>query len=282
MKFHKHLIYLTYLILCISSLLLADCPHHLYIAPDLLYRHYSEQGLSEGAKSDEHGILSGLQIGYDYITPRNVYVGADLRCDAGKTVYDGTLINLIDFSTSPYKNHTNNVIFNAEVRLGYTYEKFYNITTIPFIGFGYHRWYRGAVPENPFGYDETYTWSYLAFGMRTEYDFCCNLAIGLNLKLMFMIDGRMTSSGLGNDVFALGNKIQYEIELPITYRLSKPYWLLNQIQFVPYFRNQNIGRSNDQYAYLEFPGQAPQYIRVFEPESITYVAGARLELIHNF
>lgn len=254
----------------------ASCPHRLNFGPDIYWRDYDEV-LTPPAKSHEFGFLYGLQVGYQYIEPCCYYWGADLRSSIGVTVYDGSLQNLNTGEISPYRNNTYNFFLNAEVRFGKTY-RIGRSLLIPFVGIGYHNWFRGAAPNNPYGYDEQYDWEYAAVGLRTEYEINCYWTIGLNLKLLQMINGQMYSSDLNDAAFRLGNVPQYEVEIPLTYTLSRPMGIVDQISFVPYYRNQNIGQSNVQTAFLDGIGT----VQLVEPGSITHIVGLRLEFIHTF
>lgn len=253
-------------------------PHRLRIGPDLYYRDYDEIGLAPPAKSHEFGWLYGVNIGYDFVKPNNVYFGSDINLTFGRTVYDGSLQNLQTFVITPFESRTNNFFLDAEGRCGYTFRTDSKTTISPFIGLGYHCWYRGAVPDNPYGYDEFYDWPYLSLGFRTEYCLSKKLSLGINYKNMFMFYGQMKSSNLNDVTFILGNKIHYEIEFPITYHLNCNKKFFTSVMLTPYFRNRNIGRSNVvSQDFLDLG-----LLQFVEPESTTYVFGARLEFVHEF
>jgi hypothetical protein len=267
------------LIICflfISCSLKAYSPHRFYIGPDVYYRDYDEI-LDAPAKSHEFGALYGFQLGYDYINNCSCYFGLDLRYSGGKTIYDGSLMNFETSEISPYTSRTINDFFNFELRFGRTYQ-LKQLTLIPFAAIGYHSWYRGMMPNDPYGYDEDYSWCYTAIGLRTDYKLNSRFSIGWNVKLMYMSDATMTSSDLDNITFNLGQRFQSEIELPITYNLNKNCSFLDQIAFVPYYRNQNIGQSD----YKAVVTENNTILYFVEPSSKTHVGGFRIEFRKYF
>jgi hypothetical protein len=267
------------LLLLYSTLItttLKATPHQFYIAPDIYFRDYDEK-LEAPKKSHEFGTLFGLQAGYSFIQTDHYYFGADLRYSYGQTVYDGSIQNLINNEITPYRSHTENNFVNFETRAGMTYS-YQQLQYIPFIGIGGQYWYRGPASDNRYGYAEEYIWGYFSFGIKTIYSISPNWSIGLNLKGMQMFSATMYIPSMNQLRFSLGNLLQYEIELPINYIRSNGCAFLNQISLVSYFRNQNIGKSNEQTTYLPGIGS----INLFEPSSVTYVVGARIELTHDF
>lgn len=251
-------------------------PHRFYVGPDVYYRDYNEN-LDPPKKSHEFGPLYGVQMGYSYIKPNCYYFGLDLRVSGGQTTYNGSLIDLINHTITPFNSTTNNGFVNLEARVGKTLQNG-RFHYIPFIGLGGHYWYRGLIQNNPYGFSEIYTWGYFAFGIQTQCKFNKTWSFGMNLKAMQMFSGTMFASGLNNAIFNLGNVLQYEIELPINYTPNNSYFLLSQISLVPYFRNQNIGKSNSITTNIDPIGQ----VSFYEPSSTTYVGGVRLEFAYNF
>jgi hypothetical protein len=252
--------------------------HRFYIAPDIFYRDYDEI-LTKPAKSHEYGTLGGLQLGYDYIKENSVYFGSDARVSIGSTVYDGSVANLITQEITPYVNETINFFFNGEIRVGNTY-RYKSTFFMPFGGIGYHYWLRGATSNNPYGYSEEYSWPYLTIGFKSITKVRNDFWVGFNLKLMQMFNGTMYSSDLSDTTFKIGSKLQYEVELPLAYDLKEKFSFIDQICLVPYYRNQNIGKSQIVPVYIGSP--INNYLYFLEPSSVTHVLGIRLELARNF
>lgn len=252
--------------------------HQFRIGQDIYYRDYDEKGLTPPGKSHEFGWLWGLNLGYDYVATCNFYVGADLNISGGQTVYDGSLQNFVTGEIRPYRNHTENVFFDSEARVGYTFSISKKTLLSPFIGCGFHFWHRGSAPDNPYGYDEDYQWPYFCLGIRLEHAFSQIFSGGLNLKVMRMVSGQMESDDLADQIFNLGNRFQFAVEVPLTYHFTCSNWWINSFRLTPYFVNRNIGRSNIVIA----PFSGIGLVSLIEPDSETYVFGARFELMHSF
>lgn len=284
MFLYQYCIRLLLVFLAISSAPLAataSCgSNHLRVGPDVYYRDYDEKGLPHPAKSHEYGGLYGINLGYDYVKACCFYFGSDLNVSGGTTVYDGSLMDLDTHAITPYRSRTNNLFFDAEARAGYTFEINSRTILSIFFGLGYHFWHRGAVPNNPYGYDEDYQWPYSSFGIRAEYRLTEQILLGLNLKSMWMFLGTMVASTHPDETFYLGSKNQYEVEFPVTYRLACPEWYLDSIKITPYYRNRPIGRSDP--IWTTIPELDNKVVSFVEPESATHVAGVRLEFVHDF
>jgi hypothetical protein len=275
------LLFSFFAVISASSLAAIACgPHHLRVGPDVYYRDYDEKGLPHPAKSHEFGALYGLNLGYDYVKAHQFYFGSDINLSGGETVYDGSLVNYETLDIIPYESRTNNLFFDAEGRAGYTFEMNPRTTLSTFIGAGFHFWHRGAVPNNPFGYDEDYYWPYASLGLRADYCLTPQVSVGLNLKTMWMFSGKMIASTHPDDTFHLGSKLQYEAELPITYRLNCPKWFVDSVKITPYYRSRDIGKSD--LVWVTLPSLDGKVVSFVEPESATHIVGIRLEFVHDF
>jgi hypothetical protein len=234
-------------------------PSRFYIGPDFFYRDYSEEEINPGFKSNEFGTLYGLQSSYDYVKGNSIYFGLGFRYGGGQTNYDGG-IQGGTLNGAPAKSKTNNHFLNLEGRLGYTFQpggRKGRLFLSPFVGLGYHKWDRNISGDNTVpgvgqvqlpDLSETYSWGYVGPGFRAEYKVSKRFDIGLNAKLMFMFgnsfdielkdQGTVTNQGSGN----LGNDLQYEIELPLTFHLvDKPKSGID-LRITPYYRSQDIRR----------------------------------------
>jgi Outer membrane protein beta-barrel domain len=273
-----------------SSTTATEFPHRLYLGPDFFYRDYSEEQITPGFKSNEFGTLFGLQATYDYVKRNSVYFGLGFRYGGGQTTYDGGLQGG-GGGTIPYESKTENQFFNIEGRLGYTFapgrERRFLIS--PFVALGYHQWNRdisgnGSVPG--FGpvpvadTSEIYSWGYLGPGFHLEYKVSRKFTIGLNAKLMVMLGGRIKVEDSFQGVLLdegrgdLGNTLQYEVELPLTYNLVQNPRSAIDLKFTPYFRSQDISRGK--------PFALSSGSSVLEPASTTTVFGATLGVQFSF
>jgi hypothetical protein len=230
-------------------------PHRLYIGPDLFYRDYNE--IVSPAKSHEFGTLYGVQATYDYVKGNSIYVGASLRYGNGTTTYDGSTRS--NSAPIPVAAKTNNQFLNAEGRLGYTFslDKRNRLLISPFVGVGYHQWNRDVLSGltsdgKPTGSSfENYSWGYVGPGIQAKYQVSPQFDIGINAKLMMMLGGKIdatdkTSTGqvTGSGSGELGNALQYEVELPITYHLSHNADSNINLKLTPYYRSQNIAEGS--------------------------------------
>jgi hypothetical protein len=255
----------------------SNIPSRLYIGPDFFHRDYSEK---EG-KSDEFGTLYGFQATYDYVKGNSIYFGFGLRYGTGQTTYDGSLQS----DGTPAKSTTGNHLLNLEGRLGYTFQpggRKGRLLLSPFVGLGYHKWNRNisgdfTLPTGQIdGVDtsEIYSWGYVGPGFHAEYKISKKFDIGLNAKLMFMFGGAINAENKSQEIITeqgsggIGNDLQYEIELPLTFHLvDKPQTGID-LKVTPYYRSQDIGRGSD------FPLRSNQGERIlFEPASNTSAYG---------
>jgi hypothetical protein len=126
---------------------------------------------------------------------------------------------------------------------------------------------------------ENYSWGYIGPGIQAKYQISPQLDIGLNAKLMMMVGGKIdfiskdaaTGQVTSTDNAELGNALQYEVELPITYHLSKDANSSLDLKLTPYYRSQDIAR-----------GSLSNNGNVLEPASNTSVYGATFGAQFNF
>jgi hypothetical protein len=257
-------------------------PHQFYIGPDLFYRTYNESVPERPSfKSYEFGTLYGIQANYNYLKKDSIYAGVSFRYASGATTYDGSTQD-----GTPLSATTDNQFLNAEGRLGYTFslDKQDRLMVSPFLGIGYHQWDRDNAPTfssngSPVpGNLEIYSWGYIGSGVQAKYQISPQLDVGLNAKLMMMVGGNIISidRDANNQVTnvdggGLGNTLQYEVELPITYHLAKDASSNIDLKLIPYYRSQNIARGP-----LFKSGNA------LEPASNTSVYGVTLGAQLNF
>jgi hypothetical protein len=258
-----------------------EFPVRLYLGPDFFYRDYNEEKITPDFKSQEFGTLFGLQTSVDYVKANSVYFGIGFRYGGGQTNYRGG--QQVDGENISYKGKTDNQFLNLEGRLGYTFQagqKKHRFLVSPFVALGYHQWNRdtssdatgpsGPVPT--LDGSEKYSWGYIGPGFHAEYKVSKKFTIGLNAKLMFMFGGKinventfrgeLVDQGSGK----LGNDLQYEIELPLTYNLVENSKNGIDLKFTPYYRSQDIARGQP-FALSNGGGAV-------EPASTTSVYGA--------
>lgn len=260
------LLFATFLSIILPAQAMASFPwgcNRFYIGVDSLYRDYSEK-LEAPLKSDEYGNLYGVSIAYDRFEPYGLHIGVDFSLVTGAVTYDGTLVNLIDFSVRAAEGRTRSTIASTEARVGYTLPCNCQSFT-PFFGVGYHYWYRGKVEGVPRDYSEAYDWSYFALGLHWEAEMDEDWTIACRLKCMYPIQPEMSASDVESD-FELGSEWHFEAEFPISRISPCDFYCVSGVRVVPYYRYLSIGASDLTEGYIE-------------PDSNTHVVGLRLELI---
>jgi hypothetical protein len=118
---------------------------------------------------------------------------------------------------------------------------------------------------------EDYSWNYLAGGLRAEYRPSRRFTVGMNFKLMGMLNGNVDvkENGVPQDTLDLGETIQAEVQFPLTYHIvDKPKSSID-LRFTPFYRSQNIGRGADGVIGRE-------------PQSTTDVYGADFGVVFSF
>ena len=222
-------------------------------------------------KSTEHGQLYGLIVGYKSIDFDEMFWEAEGNYAVGNTKYDGSLQNLVTGAWGGFhKDKTKNEIFNLEGKLGYTFDIADSMLT-PYVGVGYHSWLRD-LSKNGLGFKEKYTWPYLSAGVNfSTGDWFDDWEMGVGVKAMAMTRGKMKLDNLTTRL-KLGNKVNFEVELPITYRADNGFLGAAAIKVVPYFQKSSIGKSNVLTVNVAGGGT----IGVYEPASNTKVVGVKL------
>jgi hypothetical protein len=268
-------------------------PHRVFIGPEIFYRNYNEEKITPDFKSFESGFLYGVKLQYDYVKRSSVYVGADFRYDRGQTDYSGGLQDIAGNNLGAINGKTDNEFFNFEGRLGYTFkaDKIGRFLLTPYVGYGYQQWNRnllGGDFEVPglglvslADATEDYSWNYLAGGLRAEYRPSRRFTVGMNFKLMGMLNGTVDtqSGGQPTGTLDLGERLQAEVEFPLTYHLvDKPKSSID-VRFTPFYRSQNIGRGAFRITSVDAQGNA---FGALEPASTADVYGATFGVVFGF
>jgi hypothetical protein len=255
-------------------------PNRFTLSADFFHRHYKEEAIEPGFQSEESGNLIGGQADYDYIKGDSVYFGASLRYAGGKTSYDGSFGFVLPGGgeLGPYIGTGDNRFLNINARIGYTFKLGTEdrLLLTPFVGVGYNKWERDTeVAISPFGpFTSTsfsdYSWTTVDLGLKSEYKLSPKFDIGLNLKVLFPGNGRVSTVES-----SLTDRTQYEIELPLTYHLTESSIDAFDIKLTPYYRSQDFGRSGVGRA-VGFGGFG------IEPNSTTEVSGVTLGIVYRF
>lgn len=131
---------------------------------DTGYFFYKE--FVKGSKfMEDRGLMSGLIVNLNENLSKKWTLNAYARLMAGKTNYDGVLINFQTGAKTPYKSKTFNIIADTELTFDYKLKNHRDIT--PFFGLGYRRLKN---PADDYGgsYDRYETYYYLPMGVKTN------------------------------------------------------------------------------------------------------------------
>ena len=251
------------LLICLSSLGWTEpaAGFRWGIGPDVCYRDYEEL-LLYAEKSNEQGVIYGIQSSVDSVRPCTTYYGMDVFCGYGHVNYLGAILNQNSAEVTSYTGKTSSVFKRVEGRLGWTFGLTERCWLTPFVGLGFFFWERGQVAHIPSDYAEYHRWLYGSFGLRAEVWTDC-WGFELQAKAMPMHEGKMRTSFMDIE-FNLGNKWHYEVAAPITYLTERYFWTFDGIRFTPYWRRQDVGQSDLQGIW-------------YEPASQSWTAGLRLE-----
>tara|TARA_R110002110_G_scaffold33533_1_gene114803 strand:+ start:117960 stop:118757 length:798 start_codon:yes stop_codon:yes gene_type:complete len=236
--------------------------NRVFVGGKTYFRHYSEELVSP-KKSDEYGFLYGLTVGFQHKAPESFLYELDLDLDFGTTTYDGSLQNWYGDYMGPWKGKTRNIFFTVDSKLGYTFYLGDRHLLTPFVGYGTHAWARDLVDEL-----ETYALEYASAGLQYDYMASPQLQYGVHVKFMPMLNGNMEAESTSAYLMTLGNKLHFEISLPIIYKLKAN--CKNHLRITPYYRNQKFGQSDSVSTY-NFMAV------VYEPASQNHVIGLKVD-----
>lgn len=191
--------------------------------------NYTHVDLKMDGHSTFHGNLGGIQGSYEY-KPRN-------------GIYGGLRVAWKQGTTENRCADRNFVYVDVQERIGYSYSPFCNPWAVTlFSGFGYrhlgHRLKQCDESSIKFDYNEFY----IPLGLLSEYSFCSNWVLGLNVTWMPQVYPTVKISPLKGARWILKNTIgNVLVELPVTYYFScdKRYSLVLK----PFYEHWQDGRS---------------------------------------
>ncbi len=271
-----------YVCLVLCSISFTTHASHFYYGFNYLYLDYTEK-MQAPQTSDEYGLLIGATIGHIHIAPRKLFNDLSAVIAYGNPKSSVTTKVLAPNSQAQVIREKNaSVIANLDSKFGYNFSPTKKKDIAPFIGGGFHYWYRAI----GFSTRDRYYWPYLSYGIVTNFKINANWSAGVNLKLMHMINGKIIANmhpikkqvnGINDyETLKLGNKMHFEVEFPITCIEKtecngKKYNII--ISYVPYYKYMPIGRSNYINATIE-SSNVP--ILIYNPASTTHIVGLKL------
>lgn len=194
------------------------------------------------------GSLWGFRAGLDFRPPCCVYAGLRGNWD------DGTIRAwAINQAGQNVRRKEQIQTWDVEARIGWTVPLWRSVYVTYFSGFGYD-YYRNDVSQT---IGQTlqalvYTNYYVPFGVMVEWVCCSWLSLGLNAKLEVQVDPRGTVQDISGLYFKVHKKVPWDVEVPITLRLFRICGGVFDTAVIPWFSQDDFGRSS--VATFALPG----------------------------
>lgn len=206
-------------------------PHTISLGPEVYYAKRSRNG---GTK--QHGTPVGVRLTYDYIKRYCFYVG-------GQAFYGTGTLDGHTGSGSKIRSRLTDAQIEGSV--GYTLQMkcspYFAFT--PYIGYGYFQEINKFTPPSPLIVKYTIQYNYLAFGFLSSVTINPCFTAGLNARFRspWETHCKVTDDpDFENFRQKVGDRIQFRIELPLTYTGDLLCnWL--QISLVPFYERRLYG-----------------------------------------
>ncbi len=210
---------------------LSDKPLQIYVGPEIYHVHRKREG---GAKQD--GVVYGIKGGYERIKRYKIYFGFDALYSKGVLHGKGGAGNHL-------KSNFGDTY--VEGRLGYTFQskcRFKPLFT-PFAGVGYF------IEKNNFTHPKSTpihfktTYVYATAGFLSRVSLTEKFDLGLNFKIKYPYEAKCRVSNDPRQIDStqvINEKIQYRVELPLTYNNVRDISCLS-ISFVPFYELRQYG-----------------------------------------
>jgi len=212
-------------------------PQKFYIGPEYLHVRRTRDG---GTK--QNGNLYGFRGGYERIKNWGIYWGVEGHWAQGcLTGHSGGHDRLKSTFTDSH----------VEGRLGYTFQiqRWCQPSITPFAGVGYFWEQNRFRSPSPLHLQFLTRAPYGLLGFLTNVELPRQFAIGLNFKACFMYDAKCEVSRdpeFGRTTLKIGDKINYRLELPLTYHFCIPCNAFD-VALVPFYESRHYGQK------LSFP-----------------------------
>jgi len=212
-----------------------------YIGPEIYYVSREKEC---GGK--QTGTLYGVRLGFDHIRRYKFYWGVDALWATGP----------LEGSANGERIKSMFTDINLEARLGYTFQSKYwcKASFTPYTGLGYFWENNFFEHPSPLPIHFKNRFSYVPLGFLSQIFIYPNWSLGLNFKLRFLIDSSVEASNdPGHDTTTQNyeEKLQYRVELPITYFSC---WKKESlaVSLVPFYEYRPYGyRANYPFDFLE-------------------------------
>lgn len=212
-----------------------------FIGPEIYYVKRIKEGGAE-----QTGPLYGVRIGYDHVRRYRLYWGIDALWAKG------TLEGRIQ--EEHLKSEFTDI--NVEARIGFTFQSRYwrCASFTPYTGLGYFWEKNNYQHPSPLKIHFNNTFSYVPVGFLSQIFLTPSWSIGLNLKVRIILEGEQEVSHdpkYGRLTQHYQEKLQYRLELPITYFFC---WNVHPLglSLVPFCEYREYGhRANFPFDFLE-------------------------------
>ncbi len=212
-----------------------------FIGPEIYYMKREKEGGSQ-----QTGVLYGVRAGYDRVQRSSCYWGIDGLWAQGPLEGKNTYACLKSEFTDA----------NVEARVGYTFQsKNWRCASFsPYTGLGYFWEKNHYVHPSPLHVHFDNTFSYIPIGFLSQVFLTPQCSIGLNLKFRYILEGEQKvthDSNYGALKQHYDEKLQYRIELPLTYFFC---WRCHSFgcSIVPFYEVREYGhRANFPFDFLE-------------------------------
>lgn len=214
--------------------------HQFYIGPEIYFAHRDKAGRDKRTK--QNGWMFGGRAGYDRIKRCRIYWGVD------GLYANGTLKSHKSHGTKVKIDFTDE---NIEGRLGYTFQKKtgWMPTFVPYVGYGYYRETSKFKRPSPILFKQRVTFDYVAAGFLSQLYVHPLWIAGVNFKARFLFNSECKiSDDPDYEDFTqnIEHKVQYRVELPVTYRL-KCWCDRLAVSLVPFYEYRHYGE------HINFP-----------------------------
>jgi len=165
-----------------------------------------------------------INLGYEYLKSDAIYGAVDFDFRGYKGKKAG-------------KSDRSDYFYDAQLRLGYAFGSGDDFAITPFVGIGAN----SSRMELEAGSDSNLIrkWYYWTVGMRLDGSITENWDLGLRAQVMPMFSKpKLYNSTPGVAMTRLKKKVNYSVDLPITYNFGKSG---SALRLTPFFASQNFG-----------------------------------------
>jgi len=166
-----------------------------------------------------------INLGYEYLKSDAIYGAVDFDFRGYKGKKSG-------------KSDRSDWFYDAQVRLGYAFGSGDDFAITPYVGLGANssRLQLGAGGSDA---NLIRKWYYWTVGMRLDGSISENWDLGLRAQVMPMLSKpKLYNSVPGSAMMKLKKKVNYSVDLPITYNFGKSG---SALRLTPFFASQNFG-----------------------------------------